>query len=132
MLFLLLFFFSSRRRHTICALVTGVQTCALPIAPHHWRRCQPGARHFEGNRMTDTLFATDVSALDAADPLAPFRARFHLPEGLISLDGNSLGDLPKATGERLAPVARGAWGEGLLTPWRGAGCVTALRRIGNH
>src|SRR3546814_9206248 len=28
-----LFFFSSRRRHTICALVTGVQTCALPISP---------------------------------------------------------------------------------------------------
>src|SRR3546814_14945256 len=27
-----LFFFSSRRRHTICALVTGVQTCALPIS----------------------------------------------------------------------------------------------------
>src|SRR3546814_6914685 len=30
-LFFLLFFFSSRRRHTSCALVTGVQTCALPI-----------------------------------------------------------------------------------------------------
>src|SRR3546814_8561203 len=29
--FFLLFLFSSRRRHTICALVTGVQTCALPI-----------------------------------------------------------------------------------------------------
>src|SRR3546814_3092765 len=29
---LLLFFFSSRRRHTRCALVTGVQTCALPIS----------------------------------------------------------------------------------------------------
>src|SRR3546814_10910116 len=28
----LVFFFSSRRRHTICALVTGVQTCALPIS----------------------------------------------------------------------------------------------------
>src|SRR3546814_18697236 len=28
----MLFFFSSRRRHTICALVTGVQTCALPIS----------------------------------------------------------------------------------------------------
>src|SRR3546814_18416417 len=28
-----LFFLSSRRRHTICALVTGVQTCALPIFP---------------------------------------------------------------------------------------------------
>src|SRR3546814_10950349 len=31
---LLCFFFSSRRRHTRCALVTGVQTCALPIYPH--------------------------------------------------------------------------------------------------
>src|SRR3546814_19286661 len=29
---LYVFFFSSRRRHTICALVTGVQTCALPIS----------------------------------------------------------------------------------------------------
>src|SRR3546814_19274164 len=32
-IFLCIFFFSSRRRHTICALVTGVQTCALPIWP---------------------------------------------------------------------------------------------------
>src|SRR3546814_8527959 len=32
----LIFFFSSRRRHTRCALVTGVQTCALPICPS-WR-----------------------------------------------------------------------------------------------
>src|SRR3546814_10861880 len=30
-MFLVFFFFSSRRRHTSCALVTGVQTCALPI-----------------------------------------------------------------------------------------------------
>src|SRR3546814_2869461 len=30
-------FFSSRRRHTMCALVTGVQTCALPIYPLHQR-----------------------------------------------------------------------------------------------
>src|SRR3546814_9817493 len=34
--FLLLFFFSSRRRHTRCALVTGVQTCALPIFGTAW------------------------------------------------------------------------------------------------
>src|SRR3546814_6660853 len=32
-LFVVVFFFSSRRRHTRCALVTGVQTCALPICP---------------------------------------------------------------------------------------------------
>src|SRR3546814_1760582 len=33
LLFICIFFFSSRRRHTSCALVTGVQTCALPIYP---------------------------------------------------------------------------------------------------
>src|SRR3546814_19604938 len=31
-MWLMFFFFSSRRRHTRCALVTGVQTCALPIS----------------------------------------------------------------------------------------------------
>src|SRR3546814_3720179 len=36
----ILFFFSSRRQHTRCALVTGVQTCALPISPHY-RRFMP-------------------------------------------------------------------------------------------
>src|SRR3546814_18494616 len=34
-----MFFFSSRRRHTRCALVTGVQTCALPICQSPRRRC---------------------------------------------------------------------------------------------
>src|SRR3546814_6820890 len=34
MILLSFFFFSSRRRHTRCALVTGVQTCALPISRH--------------------------------------------------------------------------------------------------
>src|SRR3546814_9021560 len=59
---ILLFFFSSRRRHTRCALVTGVQTCALPICcnmasafgPRLWRRTAvsvPPARSL-GRRMT--------------------------------------------------------------------------------
>src|SRR3546814_9562911 len=34
LMFYFFFFFSSRRRHTRCALVTGVQTCALPISPY--------------------------------------------------------------------------------------------------
>src|SRR3546814_8624019 len=40
------FFFSSRRRHTRCALVTGVQTCALPIfpAPYPRTRCAACSR----------------------------------------------------------------------------------------
>jgi kynureninase len=81
--------------------------------------------------MTDTPLANDVSALDAADPLAHFRDRFQLREGLIYLDGNSLGALPKATGERLAEVVGSEWGEGLITSWLGAEWSTAPRRIGD-
>lgn len=81
--------------------------------------------------MTDTMSATDVSALDAADPLAHFRERFQLRDGLIYLDGNSLGALPKATGERLAKVVASEWGEGLITSWLGAEWSTAPGRIGD-
>lgn len=81
--------------------------------------------------MTDMMLSADVSALDAADPLAQFRERFQLREGLIYLDGNSLGALPKATGERLAEVVAGQWGEGLITSWLGAEWSTAPRRIGD-
>ena len=44
--------------------------------------------------MSFTL--AEAKAADAADPLRSLRARFHLPEGVIYLDGNSLGPLPKA------------------------------------
>lgn len=43
--------------------------------------------------------------LDEADPLAFARDRFRLPEGIIYLDGNSLGALPKAVPARLAEIA---------------------------
>src|SRR3546814_7006911 len=50
---LVCFFFSSRRRHTSCALVTGVQTCALPIyEPPEKILIQAAARHMsEGGRV---------------------------------------------------------------------------------
>ena len=47
----------------------------------------------------------EAEQLDAADPLAFARERFILPEGIIYLDGNSLGALPAATAERLREVA---------------------------
>ncbi|MFN4357294.1 kynureninase [Sphingopyxis alaskensis] len=81
--------------------------------------------------MTGTMAVADVVSLDAGDPLAPFRDRFHLREGLIYLDGNSLGALPRATGDRLAEVIGDEWGEGLITSWLGASWSTAPRRIGD-
>jgi kynureninase len=46
----------------------------------------------------------DCRALDAQDPLRPLRDQFTLPEGVIYLDGNSLGVLPKAAPARIAEV----------------------------
>ena len=68
--------------------------------------------------------------LDAGDPLAPFRERFHMSEGLIYLDGNSLGCLPKATPDRLAEVVHGEWGEGLIRSWNTAGWIDLPQRVG--
>lgn len=68
--------------------------------------------------------------LDAADPLASFRDRFQLRDGLIYLDGNSLGAMPKAAAARMAGVVRREWGEGLIASWNTADWVTAPQRIG--
>ena len=68
--------------------------------------------------------------LDAADPLGRYRARFTLPDGVIYLDGNSLGALPKATPERMEQVIRGEWGEGLIRSWNAADWIGAARRVG--
>lgn len=73
----------------------------------------------------------DLAALDAQDPLAPFRDEFQLRDGLIYLDGNSLGALPRATVERVGKAISSDWGEGLITSWIGAEWVTAPQRIGD-
>ncbi|WP_066530215.1 kynureninase [Erythrobacter sp. CCH5-A1] len=77
--------------------------------------------------MTPEARAADF---DAADPLAGFRERFTLPEGVIYLDGNSLGALPKATPAALARVVESEWGEGLIRSWNSAGWFDMASRIG--
>src|SRR3546814_5024176 len=60
-----IFFFSSRRRHTRCALVTGVQTCALPISD--WLSATGGIRYSVEKRRLDTQsFGTATGALQFA------------------------------------------------------------------
>src|SRR3546814_2828659 len=57
MFFLFFFFFSSRRRHTRCALVTGVQTCALPICT--WSRCVSGGLRGAATPTHDRTLGND-------------------------------------------------------------------------
>jgi kynureninase len=70
-------------------------------------------------------------ALDAADPLALLRAQFSLPEGMIYLDGNSLGVLPRTTAARVQQVVADEWGTGLITSWNRAGWITLPQRVGD-
>jgi kynureninase len=60
---------------------------------------------------------TEAEALDAADPLSEWRARFVTPPGLVYLDGNSLGMTPRATLDRLQEVAGTEWADGLIRSW---------------
>jgi kynureninase len=56
--------------------------------------------------------------MDAEDPLAGLRDRFHVPaDDLIYLDGNSLGRLPLTTADRLQEVVSREWGERLIRSW---------------
>ena len=71
-----------------------------------------------------------AAEFDAADPLAVYRDKFTLPEGVIYLDGNSLGALPKATPAAVARVVEQEWGEGLIRSWNSAGWFEAAGRVG--
>lgn len=72
-----------------------------------------------------------LSNLDREDALAPLRDQFDLPEGVIYLDGNSLGPLPRRTLARLIDVAREEWGQSLIRGWNDHDWIGAPQRIGD-
>jgi kynureninase len=74
----------------------------------------------------------DCLALDAADPLAPLRERFDLPEDLIYLDGNSLGARPRTAAARVQEVVAREWGQDLIRSWNSAGWFDMPKRLGDR
>lgn len=72
-----------------------------------------------------------ASALDTADPLAAQRERFLLPDGIVYLDGNSLGALPAAVPGALADVVHRQWGTGLIRSWNEHQWWQAPLRVGD-
>ncbi|MBV8685358.1 MAG: kynureninase [Alphaproteobacteria bacterium] len=82
------------------------------------------------SRPSGTIALDEARALDAADPLRAFRDRFRLPKGLVYLDGNSLGALPKAAAERQRRLVEEEWGEELIRSWNSRGWIDAPQRVG--
>lgn len=79
--------------------------------------------------MTTTL--QDCRALDAQDRLRTLRDQFSLPEGVIYLDGNSLGVLPKTAAARVQEAVVQEWGQGLIRSWNSAGWFSLPQRLGD-
>ena len=73
----------------------------------------------------------EALALDAQDPLAPLREQFVLPPGVIYLDGNSLGVLPRSTAARVQQVVTQEWGVDLIRSWNSAGWIDLPQRVGD-
>jgi kynureninase len=74
----------------------------------------------------------DCLARDAADALAPLRELFALPDGVIYLDGNSLGARPKAALARAQDVIAREWGKDLIGSWNSAGWFDLPKRLGDR
>ena len=73
----------------------------------------------------------DCQTLDQHDPLRALRELFELPPGVIYLDGNSLGVLPRATPERVAQAVTQEWSQDLIKSWNTAGWFTLPQRVGD-
>ena len=82
--------------------------------------------------MTQHPTRDDAVALDLAGPLRERRALFALPDGVVYLDGNSLGALPRSVAPRLQQVVAEEWGTGLISSWNTADWVGLSRRVGDR
>jgi kynureninase len=76
------------------------------------------------------LNRTALEALDQADPLAGKRSAFLLPDGVIYLDGNSLGPLPASVPGRVADLVHRQWGQDLIVSWNKHGWIDLPARVG--
>jgi kynureninase len=79
--------------------------------------------------MSELTF-DDAQVRDDADLIAPTRARFALPDGVIYLDGNSLGALPHATAVAVGGVVAGQWGKDLISSWNQHDWIGLPQRLG--
>src|SRR3546814_3926684 len=95
LLFFFMFFFSSRRRHTRCALVTGVQTCALPISA------------FDADGVAAVVVDLDEVAFQGRAGVAP--AAVHLADHYLRVRGANARSEERRVGKECVSTCRSRW-----------------------
>ncbi len=81
--------------------------------------------------MSDKFSLKNAQAMDDADVLKNLRSRFNLPDGVVYLDGNSLGALPSSTAARINTVVEGEWGGDLIKSWNSHNWMNQPRVLGD-
>ena len=84
-----------------------------------------------GHGAVASELVSRAQALDAANPVGDTRSRFVLPDGVVYLDGNSLGALPRGVDEVVADVVARQWGSDLIASWNSNDWWAAQARIGD-
>ena len=79
--------------------------------------------------LAPTLTREAAAARDETCPVAERRRQFAVPEGLVYLDGNSLGALPRSVPARVARLLEDEWGQGLIASWNTAGWMDLSGRV---
>lgn len=84
--------------------------------------------------MSDQIeqYLAIAEVMDNTDPLAGYREKFDLPNGIVYLDGNSLGALPSSVPGRLFEAVETEWGDGLVSSWNQADWVNLPSKIGDQ
>ncbi|MEP6565016.1 MAG: aminotransferase class V-fold PLP-dependent enzyme, partial [Mesorhizobium sp.] len=82
--------------------------------------------------MTGIPDLVAIEAMDAADPLRAMRERFVLPQGVIYLDGNSLGAASHAAFDELRKAATEEWAHDLIRAWNTAGWFDMPLELGDQ
>jgi kynureninase len=72
-----------------------------------------------------------VKSLDKSDPLRLHKRKFKLPAGIIYLDGNSLGALPKTVTQHITEVINDQWGQTLISSWNDFDWINLPAKVGN-
>jgi len=81
--------------------------------------------------LPETIDFEVCQTMDREDPLAPLRDRFAVDDGVVYLDGNSLGRLPRDTPRRVGELVENEWGKGLIRSWLDANWMASPQRVGD-